>query len=608
MKNLGKFLVDKYVITEYELSCSEKIMQSSGSSLVDVILSEGYINPQRLYGAIAQYYKTEFADLIKNPCDVDVVNNNCHEDYFNLRAIPWKKNGDKVIIAACDITPELKQWASDKFEKYDFVITSPFDIRTELARIFAENYNDDALEMLSRAHPDYSAKNLFKGIQCKIFLVSLLLLIPLCIWYPKQSLAVVFLVSAFFYTFTILFKTLLFAIGMKVKNEADANTQVIDAPHNKLPVYTILVPLYKEERVLKKLTESIRAFDYPKSKLDVKLIVESDDDITIDAIKALRLPRMFEMIKVPYSLPRTKPKACNYALRFARGDFVTIYDAEDIPDPKQLKKVLYEFANSSDDLACVQAKLNFFNRDENLLAKLFSIEYSSLFEFLLYGLEFLKIPIPLGGTSNHFRVRTLKELYAWDPYNVTEDADLGLRIAQKGWRCKIIDSTTMEECPISLSAWIRQRSRWIKGHMQTYFVHMRKPFRLFEKTGLVGFMGVQFFLGAPALIFLISPIMWTIWALFVSGILNIPAGMPYWFNYVINYSSILLVFGVIIQLFYAFVVVSYQKWPRMGGAIVMFPFYWVLHSVASFKALWQLITKPYYWEKTNHGLTEVISG
>lgn len=396
---------------------------------------------------------------------------------------------------------------------------------------------------------------------------------------------------------------MLFFIGMLRRSNQAKTQNYIKIPDKELPIYTILVPLYQETKVLKKLTDAIRNLDYPKSKLDVKLIVEEDDLQTINAIKALKCERFFEIIQVPFSLPRTKPKACNYALQFAKGEYVTIYDAEDIPDSMQLKKVLHSFYNEDENIKCVQCKLNYFNREENLLTRLFSIEYSILFDALLFGLEACKIPIPLGGTSNHFRKKTLQELYGWDPYNVTEDADIGIRIAQNGWRCKIIDSTTLEESPIKIGAWIRQRSRWIKGHLQTYFVHMRSPLKLYKKTGMIGFMGIQFCLGVPVFIFLISPFMWILCACFISGIIEIPQNMPLLFYKIMDISIFMLITGFLLQLLQAIVAVQQNKWRSMSLAIIVFPFYWILHSIASFKALWQLIKKPHYWEKTKHGET-----
>jgi len=241
------------------------------------------------------------------------------------------------------------------------------------------------------------------------------------------------------------------------------------------------------------ITESLRNIDYPLSKLDIKLILEDDDEETIAAAKNLNLESMFEIIRVPVSLPKTKPKACNYALNFARGELVTIYDAEDKPERDQLKKAVIAFRKAPKNTAVIQARLNYFNANENWLTRMFTLEYSLWFDFYLPALEALKIPIPLGGTSNHFKLRILKDVNAWDPYNVTEDADLGVRLTQLNYRVGVVNSTTYEEATNRFGNWIRQRSRWIKGYMQTYLVHMRHPVRLYRSLGHVGFWGSSFY-------------------------------------------------------------------------------------------------------------------
>lgn len=208
---------------------------------------------------------------------------------------------------------------------------------------------------------------------------------------------------------------------------------------------------------------------------------------------------------VPDLHPRTKPKALNYALPLARGEYLVIYDAEDRPERDQLRKALAAFQEGPPNLACLQAKLNLYNASDNGLTRQFTIEYDALFEGLLPALDRLQLPIPLGGTSNHFRVSALKWLMAWDPFNVTEDADLGTRLARSRYRCRVLDSTTFEEAPPRLSSWFPQRTRWIKGYMQTWFVHMRQPARLWRELGAAGFLGFQVMIGGTVLSALVHP-------------------------------------------------------------------------------------------------------
>jgi len=195
-----------------------------------------------------------------------------------------------------------------------------------------------------------------------------------------------------------------------------------------LPVYTILVPMYKESSVIRRLIENLEQLDYPKFKLDIRLLVEEDDVEAQELLRSLQLPHHYSIIVVPHSKPKTKPKACNYGLIHAKGEYVVIYDAEDRPEPDQLKKVHLAFTRSPESCCCIQAKLNYYNSEQNILTRWFTQEYSMWFDLLLPGLMQLDIPIPLGGTSNHFKTEILKRLNAWDPYNVTEDADLGIRL------------------------------------------------------------------------------------------------------------------------------------------------------------------------------------
>ncbi len=520
--------------------------------------------------------------------------------------IPTKYENGITIIATSSPSEELNNWARKTYKNnYRIIYSTPFDIRQTINKVFVSNNNFDAIDKLWHSMPKYSAKTKLKPKDKYSFTAFFVIICLLIYKFPQHSLFVAFIITSIFYCSTMALKTLLFIIGYVELNKERKHIKILSENDKNLPIYTILIPLYKEGKTLNKLINALNNMYYPKSKLDIKLIVEDDDYETINTIKELAPERCFEIIQVPYSIPRTKPKACNYALLFSRGEFVTIYDAEDIPEPDQLKKVLYKFYHGKDDLACVQARLNYFNRNENLLTRMFAVEYSGLFDFMLFGLTKLGIPIPLGGTSNHFRIDILQKLYAWDPYNVTEDADLGLRMAQYGYKCAMIDSLTLEEAPISIWAWIKQRTRWIKGHMQTYIVHMREPINLYKKTGFRGFFGIQFFLGAPILIFLISPIMWGLFALFIANVIEIPNLL--WAGHIKTICFYTLISGFALQIAAAIAAVVTNKWRDMKFYSLIYPFYWILHSVASFRALYQLITKPYLWEKTSHGLSSIVS-
>ena len=255
-----------------------------------------------------------------------------------------------------------------------------------------------------------------------------------------------------------------------------------------MPRYTVFVPLFKEVEILPHLAKALAELDYPPAKLDIKIVLEAVDAATIEAAAKLAFPGNVDLIVVPDRQPRTKPKALNYALQFATGDLAVIYDAEDRPEPDQLRKAATVFHHASADVACLQARLDYFNATENWLSRQFTIEYCTLFRGLLPLLSRFGLPLPLGGTSNHFRIGVLRALGAWDPYNVTEDADLGMRLHRAGYRVETLDSTTYEEACCQTYPWLKQRTRWLKGWMQTFGVHMRAPLSTLRETGLAGFL------------------------------------------------------------------------------------------------------------------------
>lgn len=369
------------------------------------------------------------------------------------------------------------------------------------------------------------------------------------------------------------------------------------------PRYTILCPLYKEAEVVPQFVRAMAALDYPANRLQILLLTEANDSVTRDAILALNLPRHFEIVTVPAGNPQTKPRACNFGLLQADGAFTVIFDAEDVPDPLQLKKAVLTFANHGADLACVQAKLNFYNPNQNLLTRWFTIEYTLWFELLLPGMQRAGMSLPLGGTSNHFRTGLLRKLGAWDPFNVTEDCDLGLRLAQHHMHTVVLNSTTMEEANSVLSNWIRQRSRWIKGYLQTYLVHMREPFRYFRRKRFKEFTSLQFVIGGTPATFFINPLMWLMLGLYVFARPYVESAYHSLYPAPLFYASALcLVFGNFLYLFISLLACAKRGQYGLMWWALLIPIYWAMMSIAAIVAVAQLLYKPHYWEKTQHGL------
>jgi cellulose synthase/poly-beta-1,6-N-acetylglucosamine synthase-like glycosyltransferase len=365
-----------------------------------------------------------------------------------------------------------------------------------------------------------------------------------------------------------------------------------------LPTYTVIVALYREAAAIKGLVAALRGLDYPPEKLDIKFVVEPDDHETHDAIAALRLGPPFEIVVAPPGGPRTKPKALNAALQFARGDYVAVYDAEDVPDPDQLRLALDAFAANDHRLACVQARLTIDNTVDSWLTRMFTAEYAGLFDVFLPGLAAWRLPLPLGGSSNHFRTSALRQIGAWDPYNVTEDADLGMRLVRFGYHTTVVASTTYEEAPAYFGPWLRQRTRWFKGWMQTWLVHTRSPSRLVRELGWPGFATFQLVVGGTVLAALIH-------ALFAIQIaVSIAAAPPEGVaGYLILGVHILtLLAGYAISAALGVVGLMRRRLLHIAWALLAMPLYWLLLSIAAWRALFQLVRAPTYWEKTDHGL------
>lgn len=407
-----------------------------------------------------------------------------------------------------------------------------------------------------------------------------------------NGLLIIFLASAFG------FKLVLIALAMRHPATATA-TPAARLPTAELATYTVMLPLYHEAAVLPQLLNAISGLHYPPELLDVKLLVEEGDLETAQAIDGIELPDCFEVLTVPDDGPRGKARACNFGLSRARGEFLVIFDAEDCPDPDQLAASVAAFRNQTEDIVCLQAQLNCFNRDHNLLTRWFTAEYSVWFDQFLPGLSALDAPIPLGGTSNHFVTARLREIGGWDVYNVTEDAELGVRVSMHGWKTAILESTTYEEATSRYGNWLRQRSRWVKGYMQTYLHCMRHPVQLWRQIGTTGFGVFQLFFGANTLCLLLNPVYW---ALVVVWFVWHPAWIESVFPGPVFYVALLGLVAGNVACMLAMVSGCYGR--RNYGDVkwaVLSPLYWLLMSVAAYKALVQLVYKPWYWEKTEHG-------
>lgn len=406
---------------------------------------------------------------------------------------------------------------------------------------------------------------------------------------PATVLPAAGVASFLFFVAAFAFRCSLYLHGRGAERAVSAQSDApLDADGVVWPAYTLLIALKDEASAAAQLSAAITGLDYPRDKLDVRLLIEEGDEATRLALIEQEWPQGTSLLVVPPGKPKTKPRALNYGLVGARGEFVVVYDAEDRPHKDQLKIAAQTFRNGDDTLACVQAPL-VGDRDKSWIAGQWALEYAVQFGRLLPGLAALGLPIPLGGTSNHFRRSHLEQVGGWDAWNVTEDADLGLRIARRGLRVSVIAPPTLEAPPERFGVWLGQRSRWLKGFMQTWLVVMRRPGRAMREMGFANFLSLQLTLGAAILSAVVhGP--WVIWLAFC--LLSPGMGID--------------------PVFMGFVTASYLASILMAAAApgrvsarrlllaVTSPLYWPLQSLAMGRAVYSLVRCPHFWAKTPH--------
>ncbi|MDD3306670.1 MAG: glycosyltransferase [Acetobacterium sp.] len=611
---IGEVLVEKSIISQAQMDEAIDMQNKSGGKIGDILVFLGYVDQETLYRELSIQFE------IGRP--------GVESDYWKTKNLPYQlaKKYSAIVISEREdcfilaVNDRLKPSVINEIEvilgkPVEEVLVTDEEMKEYWEARFKNIEKHKSIFDLYDSQPGNSAIVTFSTGQLTsiICLVVLLVICMMLNW--SNTLIVVNLLFQAIYAIMTVLKLYIVILGEKNNVQLKFSDEELTAIDEKeLPIYTILIPVYKEKEVVAQLIRNISELDYPQYKLDVKILLEEDDKETIEVIRGMNLKNYFSVLIVPSSKPQTKPKACNYGLLQAKGDYVVIFDAEDRPEKDQLKKVYLSFKSLPEEYVCVQAKLNYFNSTQNVLTRLFTQEYSMWFENLLVGIMQLNVPIPLGGTSNHFKINFLKEVGGWDPFNVTEDADLGVRLFKFRYKTVVLDSRTWEEANSDIGNWIRQRSRWIKGYMQTWLVHMRHPLKLFKELGLKGFVGYQAMVLGTPLLPLINPVFWFLmimWIFTKAGwIQNLFPGAFYYSavilflvgNFMFTYTNIIGMYSVIRDC----VLKRRQEFSYSIIKYALFtPVYWILMSIAAYKALFQLVKNPFYWEKTHHGLDSV---
>jgi glycosyltransferase XagB len=586
------------LVSPVDIRAAERRAVALGIGAERVLIAAGVISEEAYVKALSRHLNVPFETLD------DVSRGACPQSDVEMLQAPaagvlrlWEETETLVIAPSPRAARLLAVLGRNNPRMRHIQLTTSDRLQRYVTHHAGRALGRIAAHDLKQRQPDLSAAHSLIGAPVKLLVGIVMFAALFCVFPAALFAATCVLLGTIFGTWTAMRLA-----ALAVRDEPDRVDDAI--PDRELPDYTIIVPLFRESRVVCPLIAALNALDYPREKLDIKLAVEPDDLATRHRIARLDLDPAYQVVVAPPFGPRTKPKALNAALQFARGSYVAIFDAEDKPEPDQLRRALGRFRSGSPKLACVQARLTIDNTADNWLTRLFTAEYCGLFDVLLPALARWRLPLPLGGTSNHFRTDVLRKISAWDPYNVTEDADLGMRLARLGYETDVIASSTYEEALGQPRPWINQRTRWFKGWLQTWFVHMRSPRKLLHDLGWRSFVTFQLIVGGTVLSALVHPIAigFIIYGVITGGLFSGGGG-------IVSAVTTAACATIFISGYVASIALSIAGLARRGllahaGAQVMTPILWVLLSIAAWRAVIGLIHAPYHWDKTEHGLAK----
>jgi cellulose synthase/poly-beta-1,6-N-acetylglucosamine synthase-like glycosyltransferase len=599
---LGDLLCDAGALRQGDLLAALEAQRRSGGRLGEILTASGTVSADALTQALARQLRIRTVD----PDDEPVALLDADEARA-WRAVAVNVRGaanGAVAVALADPTDELLGRLRERLGRpVEPRLGDDATLDDLLRRVYADADADDVTRVLREEAPELSAyrTKLSRSQALVACTLGFILLVGVLVDLQLTATVLVALATAFFVLCTgfRLYGAWAGAQPGATVDASDADLAGMD--ERSLPVYTVLLPVYKEKpATIGALFAALSRIDYPKHKLDGLLLIEDDDAQTRAAIEQVGRPPWMRELRLPPGVPRTKPRAMGIGLRYAKGTLVAVYDAEDKPDPAQLKKAAWGFQRADAEVACLQAKLGYYNPRQNLLTRWFTLEYDAWFNIFLPGLHHIGAPIPLGGTSNHFRRDALDRCFGWDPYNVTEDADLGLRFARLGLKTAMLESTTGEEANSQVANWIRQRSRWSKGYMQTLLVHTRRPLRLVRELGARATAGFLLTIGGAVVTALLAPIFW---AMLLVWLYVQPEWIAALFPGPVYYAaSVSLVAGNFLLIFLSLCAAVARGHDDLAPHALLTPIYWVLMSAATYMALVELFFRPHHWHKTEHGL------
>ncbi|GHG95841.1 glycosyltransferase [Pseudodonghicola xiamenensis] len=596
---LGQFLVEMGVITQGHLVAALHLQRRFGVRLGDVLVAEGWATAKDICAALAQQSGIPQADLLRHAPDPVLARALPPQFWLRQGLLPWRRVGQVTMIATSDPDSFTRNLVllRHSYGPVAPVIANRHQVQSAVAQNFAQELAEAANTRVPR---DYSYRGWRPPCRRRLALIAACGFIALCLT-AKALLALACVLA-----FLTLFLFVLLRLGGALANllAHPMFHPLRPCPRalpwsSEWPCVSVMIPLYREPEIAEALLARIARLSYPKALLEVLLVLEEHDTITRQALAGSHLPPWMRIVEVPaHGGLTTKPRAMDYALDFCKGEIIGVWDAEDAPAEDQIERVVQRFAQAPARVACLQGILDFYNPRSNWRARCFTIEYATWFRLILPGLARLGLVMPLGGTTHFFRRAPLEALGGWDAHNVTEDADLGVRLYRAGYRTEMIDTITYEEATCRARPWIKQRSRWLKGFMVTYLVHMRQPITLWRDLGSWRFLGVQaFFLGTLGQ-FLLAPVLWSLWAMLL--------GLPHPLTPLLPPEVLRAGLALALVSETLSIVTGLAALARAGRRFLMpwvltLPLYYPLGVLAVYKALYELLFDPFYWDKTLHG-------
>jgi cellulose synthase/poly-beta-1,6-N-acetylglucosamine synthase-like glycosyltransferase len=570
----------------------------NGTTIEQELLADGSIEPDAYYAAMARLLRLPFLQSL----DPDRIVDSPYLDIQLIRPMTVRLTHPRrapvtVIVPEArrlkDLAVMLERLPS---LRADMAVAAPTAVRQAVWSVGAARRVRETVRALFDWRPQFSARITFWGKQGFYagFAVSALLVAAVIA--PELTLACAHCTMSLFYFAAMVLRI----AALRTRKRPAARMQELPAAEN-LPVYTVMVALYKEAALAGQLVSTLGRLHWPRARLDIKIVCEADDRDTIDAVRAANPGPQFEIVEVPPYQPRTKPKALCYALAAARGTYLAIYDAEDRPHPDQLLEAYGKFCASPDNVVCLQAPLIISNAQQSWISALFSLEYSALFRRMLPMLARLRMPMPLGGTSNHFKTDVLRACGGWDPFNVTEDADLGMRLYRLGYRSDVIHRPTLEDAPTNATIWTAQRTRWFKGWLQTWLVLMRAPNTVRREMGTRAFAMFHLLIGGMLISSLTHVFILVFLSIGIAALLKPPGqGLPLrdTFLLMVDGANILGSYATFLAL--GLTAMTGHEKKLVGRRWSGIPIYWMMSSWAAWRAVFELQSKPFFWAKTPH--------